>query len=145
MEQVAQVCQIWISKLIGDERYVSLSTWTDGGNRKRTPIWIALLGDGRVGFITGKKTWKVRRILHNSTVELHPCNFRGELFENSQGCLGIAKVINKGENEYMLTKKATRKKYGIQDFIVSFIYQFSKVKHGDACAIVISLGEAKLS
>lgn len=138
VEQLAQVCQIWTSKLISDERYVSLSTWTNGGNRKRTPVWIALLDDGRVGFTTGKKTWKVKRILRNPSVELHPCNSRGALNNDSQGCEGVARVVDADEKEYMLIEKAIRKKYGIQDMLVSFFGQFSK-KYGEGCGIVISL------
>ena len=136
--ELAQVCQIWISKLISDERYVSLSTWTNDGNRKRTPVWIALLGDGQVGFTTGKKTWKVKRILRNSSVELQSCNSRGVLNNDSQGCVGVARVVDGDEKEYMLIKKAIRKKYGIQDMLVRFFGQFSK-KHGEGCAISISL------
>ncbi len=138
VEQLAQVCQIWTSKLISDERYVSLSTWTNGGNRKRTPVWIALLDDGRVGFTTGKKTWKVKRILRNPSVELHPCNSRGALNNDSQGCEGVARIVDADEKEYMLIEKAIRKKYGIQDMLVSFFGQFSK-KYGEGCGIVISL------
>ena len=138
VEQLAQVCQIWISKLISDERYVSLSTWTNGGNRKRTPVWIALLDDGRVGFTTGKKTWKVKRILRNPSVELQPCNSRGALNKDSQGCEGVASVVDADEKEYILIEEAIRKKYGIQDMLVSFFGQFSK-KYGEGCGIVISL------
>ena len=138
VEQLAQVCQIWTSKLISDERYVSLSTWTNGGNRKRTPVWIALLDDGRVGFTTGKKTWKVKRILRNPSVELHPCNSRGALNNDSQGCEGVARVVDADEKEYILIEEAIRKKYGIQDMLVSFFGQFSK-KYGEGCGIVISL------
>ena len=136
--QLAQVCQIWISKLISDERYVSLSTWTNDGNRKRTPVWIALLDDGRVGFTTGKKTWKVKRILRNPSVELQPCNFKGVLISDSQGCMGVARVVNADEKEYTLIEQVIRKKYGIQDMLVSFFGQFSK-KYGEDCAVVISL------
>ena len=144
VEQLAQVCQIWTSKLISDERYVSLSTWTNGGNRKRTPVWIALLDDGRVGFTTGKKTWKVKRILRNPSVELHPCNSRGALNNDSQGCEGVARVVDADEKEYMLIEKAIRKKYGIQDMLVSFFGQFSK-KYGEGCGIVISLEKDTVS
>ena len=137
-KKLLQVCQIWISKLISDERYVSLSTWTKEENRKRAPVWIALLDDGRVGFTTGKKTWKVKRILRNPSVELQPCNFKGVLNKDSEGCVGMARVVDMDEEEYTLIKKAIRKKYGIQDMLASFFGQFSK-KYGEGCAVVISL------
>ena len=144
VDQLAQVCQIWIFNLISDERYVSLSTWTNDGERKRTPVWIALLGDGRVGFTTGKKTWKVRRILRNQSVELQSCNFKGVLNNNSQGCVGVAREADEGEREYTLIKNAIRKKYGMQDLFLNFAAHFSK-KHGDGCAVVISLEKEALS
>jgi len=143
-KKLLQVCQIWISKLISDARYVSLSTWTKEENRKRVPVWVALLDDGRVGFITGNKTWKVRRILRNPSVEIQPCNFKGALNKDSEGCVGVARVVDAGEKEYTLIKNAIRKKYGIQDLLVSFFGQFSK-KYGEDCAVVISLENETLS
>jgi len=127
---------------IQDERYVSLSTWTKNGNRKRTPVWIASLSDGQVGFTTGKKTWKVRRIQRNPSVELQSCDYKGELAKESKVFSGSAKVVDLDEKEYELIKKAIRKKYGIQDQLISFFGQFSK-KYGDGCAVVISLKKDK--
>ena len=138
------VCLIWISKLLSDERYVSLSTWTNDGNRKRTPVWIALLDDDRVGFTTGKKTWKVRRILQNSSVEFQPCNSKGVLKNDSQGYEGVARVVDENDREYALIKSAIRKKYGIQDMLISFFGRFSK-KYGEGCGIVISLEKKTFS
>jgi len=143
-KKLLQVCQIWISKLISDARYVSLSTWTKEENRKRTPVWIALLDDGRVGFTTGNKTWKVKRILRNPSVELQPCNSKGALNKDVEGCVGVARVVDVDEKEYTLIKNAIRKKYGIQDLLIGFFGQFSK-KHGEGCAVVISLENGMLS
>ena len=143
-KMLALVCQIWISKLISDERYVSLSTWTKEGNRKRTPVWIALLDDGRVGFTTGKKTWKVKRILRNPSVDLQPCNSKGVIKADSKVCEGEARVVDIGEKEYTLITNAIRKKYGIQYLLISFFGHFSK-KHGEGCAIIISLEKETLS
>ncbi len=41
--------------------YVSLTTFTKDGRPKPTPIWIAPDGD-RALVITGKDSWKVKRI-----------------------------------------------------------------------------------
>ena len=128
--------------MIQDERYVSLSTWKKDGSRKRTPVWIALLSEGWVGFTTGEKTWKVRRIQTNPSVELQPCNSKGQLVKDSKMLSGLARVVKLDEKEYKLIKKAIRKKYGIQDVLISFFGQFSK-KYGDGCAVVISLKKDK--
>ena len=79
--------------MIQDERYVSLSTWKKDGSRKRTPVWIALLSEGWVGFTTGEKTWKVRRIQTNPSVELQPCNSKGQLVKDSKMLSGLARVV----------------------------------------------------
>ena len=55
---------------------------------------------------------------------------------------GSAKVVDLDEKEYELIKKAIRKKYGIQDLLISFFGQLSK-KYGDGCAVVISLKKDK--
>ena len=130
--------------MIQDERYVSLSTWKKDGSRKRTPVWIALLSEGWVGFTTGEKTWKVRRIQTNPSVELQPCNSKGQLVKDSKMLSGSARVVKLDEKEYKLIKKAIRKKYGIQDVLISFFGQFSK-KYGDSCAVIISLDEDTLA
>jgi len=44
----------------------------------------------------------------------------------------------------MLIEKAIRKKYGIQDMLISFFGQFSK-KYGEGCAVVISLEKETFS
>ena len=127
-----------------DERYVSLSTWTKEGKRKRTPIWIASIDGDRVGFTTGKKTWKVRRIQRNPNVEIQSCSYKGELHKDSEEFSGVARVVDHGEKEYALIDKAIRDKYGIQYLLINFLGQFSK-KHGEDCAIVISLEKEKLA
>lgn len=130
--------------MLDNERYVSLSTWTKDGDRKRTPVWIALLSDGQFGFTTGEKTWKVRRIQKNPIVEMQSCNFKGELIEGSEPFTGLARVAGINDKEYTSVKKAIRKKYGIQDQLVSFFGRFSK-KYGESCAVVISLEKEKLA
>ena len=130
--------------LIENQRYVSLSTWTKDGSQKRTPIWISLLDDGQVGFTTGKKTWKVRRIGRNPSVELQSCNRKGELTEGSKSYSGSARVVDSDEKEYKQVKNAIQKKYGIQYLLIRFFSQFSK-KDLDHCAVVISLEKETLS
>ena len=57
---------------IADENYVALTTFRKNGERKNTPIWIADLGDGTIGFTTSKDSWKVKRIGNDPRVELQP-------------------------------------------------------------------------
>ena len=78
---------------IAAERYVSLTTFTKDGRPKPTPVWIADLGDDRVGFTTELDSWKVKRIRTTAAVELQPSDMRGRTKDGSSPITGTATVV----------------------------------------------------
>ena len=48
---------------IASEQYVSITTSRRDGRTVSSPVWIAPLADGRVGFTTGSASGKVKRIV----------------------------------------------------------------------------------
>lgn len=96
---------------IAAEKYVRLTTFTQDGRRKETPVWIADLGDGRVGFTTDDDTWKVKRINHTPAVELVACNMKGVATEGAVTVTGTAEVVS--GDAFRTVEAAVRAKYGI--------------------------------
>lgn len=98
---------------IGDERYVSFTTYRRTGEPVATPVWIASLPDGRVGFTTGPSSWKVKRLTANPEVVLRPCDMRGRVADGAPEVEGTAVAVTEGADHAAVTA-AIRRKYGIQ-------------------------------
>ena len=97
---------------IADEKYVRLTTFTRDGRRKESPVWIADLGNGTVGFTTDHDTWKVKRINHTPAVELVACNMKGVVKDGAVGVTGNAEVVTGAA--FAAVEKAVKAKYGLQ-------------------------------
>lgn len=102
---------------IADEKYVRLTTFTKDGRRKETPVWVADLGDGRVGFTTELDSWKVKRISRTPSVELTPSNMRGVPQEGAIAVPGTATVVTGADLAPVAS--AIRDKYGVQVSMVN--------------------------
>ncbi|MGY4712146.1 PPOX class F420-dependent oxidoreductase [Mycolicibacterium sp. CBM1] len=103
-------------------QYVSLTTFTKDGRPKPTPIWIAPDGD-RALVITGKDSWKVKRIRHTPRVTLAPCdrsgNVKGEAVE------AVASILDPAHTDQVYD--AIGKRYGLLGQVFNF---FSKLRGG---------------
>lgn len=97
---------------LGAQRYVSITTRRRNGDSVSSPVWIAPLGGGRLGFTTGTASGKVKRIRNFPDVELRPCDVRGRVAAGAPVVLATARVVS-GE-AYEPVKRAIRKKYGWQ-------------------------------
>jgi len=77
---------------IHDEKYLSFTTFTKAGEQKSTPVWIADLGDGTMGFTTPGRSWKVKRLRNNANVLLQPCDQKGAITPGSDQLEATAQV-----------------------------------------------------
>ncbi len=96
---------------IADNKYVALTTFRRNGEPKTSPVGIVRFGDG-VAMTTGSETWKLKRLLNDTRVELQPCNGRGVLSEGSAKVTGNGREADAAEFEQILA--AVKGKYGIQ-------------------------------
>ena len=125
---------------IADEKYLSLTTYRKNGDPKETPVWIADLGDGTVGFTTEGDSWKCKRIRNDNRVMLQPSDSRGNVTASTAAISGTA-VLATGA-DFDRTRAAIKKKYG---FMVNVIVAINKVrgmlgKGGDSdTAVIITL------
>ncbi|MBI3691704.1 PPOX class F420-dependent oxidoreductase [Mycolicibacterium sp. ELW1] len=104
-------------------QYVSLTTFTKDGRPKPTPIWIAPDGD-RALVITGKDSWKVKRIRNTPRVTLAVCdrsgNVKGEAVE------AVATILDGGP-QIERVYDAIGNRYGLLGKVFNF---FSKLRGG---------------
>lgn len=97
---------------LADEKYVSLTTYRRNGAPKMTAVWIAPLGDGRMGFTTGADSFKVKRIRNNPAVLVQPCDMRGRLKDGTIPTPATATVVEGAEAAPV--ERAIKAKYGVQ-------------------------------
>ena len=77
---------------LGDERFVSLTTFRKSGEGVSTPVWIAREGDALI-VTTPSKTGKVKRLRNDSRVELRPSSRMGKVADDAPVLHGTAEII----------------------------------------------------
>lgn len=100
------------AKVIGAERYITLVTRRRDGSTVSTPVWVADLGDGTVGFTTEAASGKVKRLRNFPEVTMQPCDRRGVVADGSPTWTGRAEVRTGPDAKP--TIRAIRRKYGWQ-------------------------------
>lgn len=128
---------------IANEKYVRLTTFTKDGRRKHTPVWIADLKDGTIGFTTGIDSWKVKRIRNTPKIELTPSDVRGRVNDDAQTITGVAQVVTDAALKPVWA--AIKKKYGLQMTMITIANKVRSVFGRGAtgqCGVVITLDEA---
>ena len=108
---------------IARAEYVNFTTFRKNGERKATPIWIAV-SEGRAYVWSQRNTWKVKRVSATPSCELTPCNVTGS--KNTGATVaGKARLLQPGETA--VAKHAFKKKYGLRFITGEF---FGRIKPG---------------
>ena len=76
---------------LGDERFISLTTFFKSGEAVSTPVWIARDGDDLV-VTTPAMSGKVKRLRNSSRVEMRACDRMGSVKEGAAVVAGIAEI-----------------------------------------------------
>jgi len=97
---------------IANERYVALTTYRKNGESSSTPVWIADLGDGTLGFITPGKSLKARRIGNDPRIRLQACDAQGRVKDGSEPIDGTAVIA--GGPDFERVRSKIKDKYGWQ-------------------------------
>lgn len=118
------------------DRFFALRTFRHDRTAKSTPIWLAPKG-GRWYAYTPGRSWKVKRIRHNESVEVATSNFHGEPLGPWRA--GHARVLPK--TEFPLAKRAMRAKYGSQFLLFQLITLVGALRNhgGPAVGLEITL------
>ncbi len=124
---------------IGDGKYISLTTFTRDGRAKPTPVWIADLGNSKVGFTTQESSWKAKRIRSDPEVLLQPCDVRGRVKAGTEPMEATAEVVSGADYEAVRDKVAD--KYGWQYSMIGLRARMKKLVGKEVppdCGIVIT-------
>src|ERR687897_3946983 len=77
------------------QKYALLVTFRRNGTAVPTPVWFALLDEGRLVVSTEERTAKVRRIRRDPRARVFPCDPRGKPL--GPGVEGTARILEAGE------------------------------------------------
>ena len=104
---------------LGDEKFVSLTTFKRNGDAVASPMWI--VGDGKqlLGW-TPADAWKVKRIRHNPRVTLTACGRTGKVQAGQPVFNGTAEVIT-DPAEVARVESLIKHKYGLEFRVVTLI------------------------
>jgi len=76
---------------MGDERFISLTTFRKTGDAVSTPVWIARDGDDLV-VTTPATSGKVKRLRNSGRVEMRVCDRMGRVKESAPVIYGTAEI-----------------------------------------------------
>ncbi|WP_018332455.1 PPOX class F420-dependent oxidoreductase [Actinomycetospora chiangmaiensis] len=95
---------------LGDQRFVSLTTFRRSGDPVATPVWVARDGDGLVVYTTAE-SGKVKRLRHDQQVELRACDRRGRVAPGTPTVRATA-VVDDADGAVDDAENLLRAKYG---------------------------------
>ena len=104
---------------LGDEPFVSLTTFRKSGVAVSTPVWIARDGDALI-VTTPTESGKVKRLRNDARVELTPCSRMGKISDDAVPVSAVAAVTGDEPSITRLTG-IIRKKYGVEYHLVTTI------------------------
>jgi uncharacterized protein len=107
--------------LTADEKYMLLTTFRKSGAGVATPVWLADLGDGEVGFYTSSESGKAKRLRHSERVTVQPCNMKGDATPGTEPVETTARIITGPEYEALRQKIVA--KYGFMTKVTKFLAQ----------------------
>lgn len=129
---------------LADEKYLAFTTFKKDGTPKPTPVWPVDGGDGRVGFITSSKSWKVKRLANNSRVELQPSDSRGRTKEGTSPQGGTAEVVSGSDFDAIHAK--VRAKYGFMLTVINGVHAIQRLLrrggHPSDRGVVVTLDDS---
>lgn len=123
---------------LGDQKYVSLTTFRRSGEPVSTAVWIGRDGDALV-VTTSETSGKVKRIRNNQRVELRPCNRRGRVEEGTESVAGVARLITDHRDRQRPTEVISRK-YGFAFRVVMALERLTK--SGRRARVIIAITPA---
>ena len=98
--------------MIGDEKYISFTTYRRSGEAVSTPTWVVPLADGRVGFWTAMGTGKTKRLRNDPRVTIAASDARGRVSEDAVSRDGTAEMVQSGP-EFDEVQRKVKEKYGL--------------------------------
>ena len=124
--------------VVAANRYIALTTYRRDGTPVATPVWVADLGDGTVGFTTGADSGKVKRLRRTSAVLVAPCNARGVVPPDARSWNGSARVARGADHARVRAAIAAR--YGWQLRLIDLAARLRR-RQQDEVGVVVSFSD----
>jgi PPOX class probable F420-dependent enzyme len=123
---------------LGEEQFLSLTTFRKSGERVSTPMWVAQDGDALIMF-TPQASGKVKRLRNSLRVELRPSNRRGRVKDGVELDAGVAEVLT-DEDSLEHAIGIIRRKYGLGYRVIMAIERL--IKFGPEKRVVLRITRA---
>ena len=123
---------------LGDEQFLSLTTFRKSGERVSSPMWVAQDGDALIMF-TPESSGKVKRLRNSPRVELRPSNRMGRVKDGVEPVAGVAEVLT-DEDSLERATGIIRRKYGLGYRVVMAIERL--IKFGSEKRVVLRITRA---
>jgi PPOX class probable F420-dependent enzyme len=104
---------------LGEEKYLSFTTYRRDGTPVPTPVWAVTLDDGRIGFWTSSGSGKAKRLAHTSRVTIQPSDARGNPKDGTAPSEATAVLVSGGDMAEIQQK--VRSKYGFMTKITKLL------------------------
>jgi PPOX class probable F420-dependent enzyme len=128
---------------LSDEKYLCFTTFRKNGTAVATPVWVADIGDGHIGFWTSSGSGKAKRLAHTQRVTLQPSDGRGRVKGDTTATEASAELVVDGP-QLEAIRKAIVAKYGFQTKVTKLlgtiggIVKGKRIPYGDR-GVVITL------
>lgn len=122
---------------LGDERFISLTTYRRSGALVSTPVWVARDGDSLI-VTTPAGSGKVKRLRNDGRVIVQPCNRFGKVKGSAVPLVGEAEVLSADEEERVAGR--FRDKYGLEYQAMMAIERVAR--RGDAKRLLVRMRAA---
>lgn len=104
---------------LGDERYVSFTTFRRDGTPVASPVWIVPLDAGTCGFYTSSTSGKAKRLAHTAKVVVQPSDARGRVKPDTLPVEATAEIVRGAEHTTIREKIVA--KYGVMVTITKML------------------------
>ncbi|MFL6090621.1 MAG: PPOX class F420-dependent oxidoreductase [Aeromicrobium sp.] len=105
---------------LATEKCIAFTTYRKSGEAVTTPVWVAPVSDGRLGFWTAMGSGKTKRLKNNPAVAVQPCSFTGKLKPGTSPVSGTAEMVQSGPL-FDEVHQTVHKKYGFMTFLTKTI------------------------
>lgn len=123
---------------LGDEEFLSLTTFRKSGERVSTPMWVTRDGDALIMF-TPESSGKVKRLRNSPRVELRPSNRMGRVKDGVEAVAGMAEVLT-DEDTLERATGMIRRKYGLAYKVIMAIERL--IKSGSEKRVILRITRA---
>jgi uncharacterized protein len=124
-----------VARDVASSRYMAFTTFRRNGDPVATPVWVADLGDGTVGFTTSATSGKVRRLAHSPHVVVSPCSMRGAVACGAPKWCGTARVVR--GDDHARVRAAIARRYRFQLWLIDVSARLRR-RHDDEVGIIVA-------